>query len=163
MNKILILLIGILLISCNQPKKEVVNVDDTAVEPANAAVSFDWLLGKWKRTNDKAGKETFENWQKNDANEYIGFGFTLQDQDTIQQEKMRLISLNDHWSLEVQPQDEPQPISFLMTSYNDHEFTCEKKDRDFPNKIKYWKNGDKLNAMVSGSDLKIPFEFERLH
>lgn len=26
--------------------------------------NFDWLLGKWQRTNEKQGKTTFENWEK---------------------------------------------------------------------------------------------------
>ncbi len=49
-----------------------------------------------------------------------------------------------------------------MAHFNEQEFTCENKELDFPKKIKYWKNGDRINALVSGDDLEISFEFERI-
>jgi hypothetical protein len=39
--------------------------------------NFDWLLGKWQRTNEKQGKTTFENWEKISDSEYSGIGFTI--------------------------------------------------------------------------------------
>lgn len=160
MNRILILLIGILLLSCNQDKKENLKPNKSSTEMAE---NFDWLIGKWKRNNESEGQETFENWQKKSNTEYLGLGFTLQNQDTIKQEIIRLVDLNNNWVLKVQPQDEPEPIIFKMTSYNSLEFICENKELDFPNKIKYWKNGNKINATVSGDEMKIHFEFEKLN
>jgi len=124
--------------------------------------NFDWLLGNWKRVNEVEGKETFEIWEKNSNSEYSGIGFTIQNNDTIKQERIHLIKLGEKWVLEVQPQDEPEPIKFNMTSYNEHEFICENKILDFPKLIKYWKNGDRINALVSGDDLELSFEFERI-
>ena len=63
--------------------------------------------------------------------------------------------------MKVQPQDEPEPITFNMTNFNQQEFVCENKTLDFPKLIKYWKNGNKINALVSGDDMKISFEFEK--
>ncbi|MCK5776191.1 MAG: hypothetical protein KAH25_08445, partial [Bacteroidales bacterium] len=53
------------------------------------------------------------------------------------------------------------PITFKMTSYTDQEFICENKELDFPKSIKYWKEGKKIKAIVSGDDMEIAFEFER--
>ena len=36
--------------------------------------NFDWLLGKWQRTNEEQGKTTFENWEKTNNSEYNGIG-----------------------------------------------------------------------------------------
>ncbi len=146
MNKVLILLTVVLISSCNQNKKE----------------NFDWLLGKWKRTNEELGKETFENWQKKSDTEYIGLGFTIQNGDTIMQEKIKLIKSNNNWNLEVKVSEESESIIFKMTNYGGKKFTCENKEIDFPKKIKYWKNGDKINASVSVDEMEILFEFERL-
>jgi hypothetical protein len=33
---------------------------------------------------------------------------------------------------------------------------------DFPKLIKYWKNGNKINALVAGDSLKLSFEFKRI-
>ncbi len=162
MNKLLILIIGILLISCNQNKKEISKTNENLSESTEMTDNFDWLLGKWKRNNEEIGKETFEKWEKKSNTEYLGLGFTMQNGDTLKQEKIRLIKSNNNWYLKVQPQDEPEPITFKMTSFNEQEFICENKDLDFPNKIKYWKNKDKINASVSGEGMEIPFEFERI-
>lgn len=137
--------------------------DKNSSESTEIATTFDWLLGKWKRNNEEAGKETFENWEKKSNTKYVGLGFTMQNGDTIKQEKIRLIELNNNWSLKVQPQEEPESITFIMTSHNNEEFICENKELDFPNIIKYWKNGDKLNATVSGGEMKISFEFEKMN
>jgi len=161
MKKILILLIGVLIISCNQSKKESSNKE--AVELTEKLENFDWLLGKWKRINEEEGKETFENWDKLSESEYAGIGFTMQNGDTIKQEKIRLIKINGKWDLTVKVPEESESTSFEMTKYNESEFICENKEIDFPNMIKYWKNGDMINASVSGGDMEIAFEFEKLN
>ena len=134
----------------------------TKIEKKTTNKNFDWLLGNWKRNNEEDGKETFEVWTKISSSEYYGIGFTMQNNDTLKQEKIRLVKSGGKWELEVQPQDELNPIIFNMTSYNDQEFICENKALDFPKLIKYWKNGNKINALVSGDDMEISFEFERM-
>lgn len=124
--------------------------------------NFDWLLGNWKRTNEEKGKETFENWKKIDGSEYNGIGFTLQNSDTLSQEQMKLIQTNDKWNLLVKTPDENDFIKFEMTEIKKDNFECENDTLDFPKLIIYWKNGDKMNAIVSGDSLKLSFEFERI-
>lgn len=157
MNKTLILSVIILLISCNQktkPKSESV---------LNKTEDFDWLLGKWKRLNEKEGKETFEYWKKINDTKYLGVGFTIQNGDTVQKEKIQLIKTSEKWNLIVSSLGESKPSTFEGLEHNKNEFTCINNDIDFPNKIKYWKNGDKINASVSGKNIKILFEFEKLN
>lgn len=163
MRKIAILFIGILIISCNQTKKE---NQKTAIKPPSTiekSENFDWLLGKWKRLDEEEGKETFENWKKIKETEYSGIGFTMQNGDTIKQEKIQLIKVNGKWNLTVKTPEESESTTFNGISHNEDEFTCENYEIDFPNKIKYWKNGKRINAMVSGGDMKIPFEFKKLN
>jgi hypothetical protein len=124
--------------------------------------NFDWLLGNWKRTNEEKGKETFENWKKANDNEYKGIGFTLQNRDTLSQEQMKLIQTNGKWNLLVKTPDEKDFIKFEMTEIADDKFECKNDTLDFPKLIKYWKNGDKMNAIVSGDSLKLSFEFKRI-
>ncbi len=62
----------------------------------------------------------------------------------------------------VKAPEDLESITFIGTSYNDYEFTCENNEIDFPNKIKYWKNGQNINASVSNSEMEISFEFEKL-
>jgi len=163
MNKIKITLLIVVAIlsfsSCAEKSKEETKIK---IDKETLNENFDWLLGSWKRNNEEEGKETLEIWKKRSNSEYSGIGFTMQNSDTLKQEKIKLKDVDGKWILEVHPQDEPAPITFNVTSYNEHEFICENKELDFPKLIKYWKNGDKLNALVAGDDLEIAFEFERM-
>lgn len=162
MNKIKILLIIIIILffsSCTEKSKK--ETKEIKIEEKAENENFDWLLGNWKRLNEEKGKETFEIWNKNNNLEYSGIGFTIQNEDTIKQEVMKLIKIEKKWFLKVQPQDEPAPITFTMTSFSEQEFICENKELDFPKLIKYWKKGNKINALVAGDDMKISFEFEK--
>ncbi|MCW5518780.1 hypothetical protein J1N09_02950 [Aureitalea sp. L0-47] len=162
MRKVMILLIGILILSCNETKKEDSKPTTKSTELTTETENFDWLLGKWKRLNEEAGKETFENWEKINENEYSGIGFTMQNGDTIKQENIRLIKSNEKWNLIVKVPEETESTAFTGISHNKNEFTCQNNEIDFPNKIKYWKNGDKINATVSNTEFEIQFEFEKL-
>lgn len=75
---------------------------------------------------------------------------------------IRLIKSNTDWNIEVRLQNNTQAVIFKVSSFNEQEFICENLDNDFPKKIKYWKNGNKLNASISGGDMEIPFEFDRI-
>lgn len=163
MKKILIVLTVILLISCNQKNKTNSESKNDKTEILSKTANFDWLIGKWKRTNEEQGKETFENWKKVDDSEYTGIGFTMQNGDTIKQEKIRLIKIDGKWDLKVKVPEETESTSFKMTEFSNIQFVCENNEIDFPNKIKYWKNGEKINASVSGADMEITFEFEKLN
>ncbi len=161
MKKILILLIGILIISCSQTKKEKAEIKSTTTieKPEN----FDWLLGKWERLNEEEGKETFENWSKIKETEYSGLGFTMQNGDTIKQEKILLTKVNGKWNLHVKVPEESESITFNGINHDENEFTCENNEIKFPNRIKYWRNGNRINAIVSGGEIEILFEFEKLN
>ena len=158
----MIVLIGVLIISCNNYKKENKKTTEKPTTLTEKAENFDWLLGKWKRLDEEEGKETFENWKKIREFEYSGIGFTMQHGDTIKQEKIKLTKTNGKWNLIVKVPEETESITFNGVSHNETEFTCENNELDFPNRIKYWKNGNKMNATVSGGEMKISFEFEKL-
>lgn len=162
MKKTLLVLAGILIISCNQSKKENPKANTKSNTSAEISENFDWLLGKWKRLNEKEGKETLENWEKVSNTEYAGLGFTMQNGDTINQENMWLVQTNGKWDLTVKVPEESESVSFKGTDHNESEFICENHEIEFPNKIKYWINGERLNATVSNSEMEIPFEFEKL-
>ncbi|GAA3655213.1 DUF6265 family protein [Flavivirga jejuensis] len=170
MKKIVILFIGVLVsISCNQEKKEKLKTTEDTTKLNEVVNNFDWLLGKWKRSNEEIGKETFENWNKKSKTEYVGFSYTTQNGDTIYQEKFKLVKSNTDWSFKIELKGETEPSSFKMTSSNTKAFVCENNEQDFPNKesdspnkIKYWKNKDKLYATISGKEIEIQFEYVKL-
>lgn len=124
--------------------------------------NFDWLLGKWQRTNEEQGKTTFENWKKTNNSEYNGIGFTIQNNDTISQETMKIVETDGKWNLLVKTLKENEFVRFEMSEIQEDKFECKNDTLDFPKLIKYWKSGDKINALVSGDSLKLSFEFKRI-
>lgn len=152
----LLIALTIIVVSCNSTTNEKKNISEKPVE------NFHWLLGKWERLHEETGKETFENWQKISQNEYSGIGFTMQGSDTIKQERMQITKQNGKWILTVKVPEETESVIFSITELKSDEFTCTNDSLDFPKNIRYWKNGEKINALVSGDSLKIDFEFERL-
>lgn len=124
--------------------------------------NFDWLLGKWKRANEAAGKETFENWEKINDTHYAGVGFTMQQQDTISKEILQLKKIDNQWILDVKvPVDAPSTL-FIMKSFDESSFSCTNDTLDFPKLIKYWKEGLQMKAIVAGDDMELYFVFDKL-
>lgn len=142
--------------SCKNEEKKVEKFKETST----ISESFDWLLGDWERTNEQVGKETFETWKKAGDNEYQGFGFTMQNLDTIWQEKIILINRHTGWNFEVTGKGESEPTIFKIINIQGERFDSENQENEFPKIISYYKEGDKLKAVISGGDIEIAFEFE---
>ncbi len=163
MKFILIILLGVLMISCNQnniEKPSTITESDTVDQ--NLA-NFDWLRGNWKRINETGGKQTFENWDQSGESEYKGKGYTQKNGVTISTEHMKLVKSGDNWDLIVSLSEDAKPVIFKGISHNANEFVCENLENEFPKHIKYWKNGDRLNAMIYSPEMEVLFEFERIN
>lgn len=165
MKKTLILLLGIFLVSCNQKNKS--NSSVAEMEKANdqkekISENFNWLTGKWKRLNEEAGKETFENWKKQTSNKFLGHGFVMHKLDTVWQEKMILSKIDSTWTLSIKTPGNNDLVKFNLVEYDSNSFTAENPAHDFPKKIKYWKNNEQLYAVVEGDSMKIKFDFENV-
>ncbi len=140
--------------SCQSPTADSV---DSHIADGN----FDWILGDWIRTNDKEDKMTFEMWRKLNDSKYRGFGYTMQNGDTIWQERMELVEKNGNWSFDVTGKGEAMPTKFRLTAIEKGNFVCENRQNEFPKKIEYSKEGAKLHAKISDDDMEVPFVFEK--
>lgn len=143
MNKFVYILTIILVSSCVKTKEQ---------------IQFDWLLGAWERTNNSKGTKTYEYWTKHSGIEYVGFGCTLKDNDTLFKENIRLIKLKDTWNFEVIGVNE-MPTLFQLTTKTATSFSCENKQNEFPKKISYAIDGKHLKAIISDDNTEIPFVF----
>ena len=123
--------------------------------------NFDWLIGSWIRTNDKEGNITHEHWTKKSNMEYVGLGYTLQDQDTVFKERLRLIKSTTNWSLEVTGVNE-HPTHFRLTNHSANSFECENKTNEFPKYIAYSLQENILLAKISDEENEISFLFEKI-
>jgi len=124
--------------------------------------NFDWLLGNWQRSNEKEDRETVEIWNKKNANEYKGLGFTLQNKDTIWKEEIRLIKSDSSWNFEATGEGETNSTIFKLSRIDNERFIAENEENEFPKVIEYYKNGNNLHALIAGGGREILFEFENI-
>jgi hypothetical protein len=119
-----------------------------------------FLLGKWERTNDQEGQNTYEIWNRN-GNEYTGIGYTMRAGDTIFKEQLRLYKHDTTWTLEVSGVNE-SPTPFRLTSFTSNSFVAENPENEFPKTIQYRYFDDTITATISDEETEIPFIFWRM-
>ncbi|MEZ4686070.1 MAG: DUF6265 family protein [Bacteroidia bacterium] len=144
MKKLLFYTSVLLLVSCSQQAEN---------------GPFDWLPGSWVRSNDPAGRQTFEHWEKESITSYRGHGYTLAGGDTVWQEQIWLHAEGGDWQFEVSGED--GSTRFAVSSIGKQDFICKNPAHDFPQKISYHLGGDSLKAVISGGGEQVVFMFGR--
>lgn len=131
-------------------------------EQINSQQTFDWLIGNWRRTNDQEDKSTYETWQKKSDSEYSCFSYTLQNKDTIWQEKVQLIKSGEGWRYDVRGEGETKPSKFKLTTIEKTGFVCENQLNEFPKFIEYNRKEENLKAKIWSDEMEVFFEFEQV-
>lgn len=142
MKRTLYILVLCLIVSCKNEKKE----------PKKP----DFLVGNWKRLNDKPKHQTYETWNT----DFTGFGYTKKGNKTTFSEQLSIVEINDTLHLKVIGVNE-KPTLFKFTNQTDSSFVCENPKNEFPKKITYFKDGKQLKAIVAADDFRIDFIFEK--
>src|SRR5258705_7943005 len=122
---------------------------------------LDWLLGTWIRTNANPGRNSNERWIKLSSRELQGFGLTMKVQDTALLEKLKLIIKENAIYYVADVPENKQLVYFKLTEISENAFSCENPEHDFPKRISYQKDGDKLKATISGNGKSVDYFFER--
>ncbi|MDW7692631.1 DUF6265 family protein [Flammeovirgaceae bacterium SG7u.111] len=157
MKNLWVFFLVFLVLSCKSDESST----QSAPEQKAQELSFDWLVGDWQRSNEKAGKKTFETWRKKNIETYQGTGFTIQNNDTIWQEQIMLVGADDAWNFEVLGKGDTEPTVFKLTQIEKELFVCENPENEFPKVIKYAKSGDGIKAVISGGGEEVLFLFEK--
>lgn len=134
---------------------------DIAKETRDNFNKLSWLTGTWNRTNVKPGRKAHERWEMSGNHEMKGFGVSMKEQDTLFVEKIKLvIKDNNIWYVADVPQNK-EPVYFKLTEISNGGFVCENPAHDFPKKISYKREGNKLVATISGDGKAMDYLFER--
>ncbi|MBU3010627.1 hypothetical protein KO506_04390 [Polaribacter vadi] len=144
MKKLLILCSFLLIFSCNSNIKK-------KQKPT-------FLIGEWKRLNDKPGSQTYEIWNTN----LVGMGYTMKGKTRSFQEILSIITIKDTLYLEVKGVNE-KPTLFKFIEQTDTSFVSENPKNEFPNRIKYILDNKQLKASVSSDDFRIDFIFDKVN
>ena len=120
-----------------------------------------WLEGVWTSSKTKPGMTGHERWIKISSTEWLGYGVNMKGIDTTFMEKLKIILKDEKIYYVADVPENKEPVLFLLTAITDHSFICENPRHDFPTKIAYEKEGDKLKAVISGSGKSIEYLFEK--
>ena len=122
---------------------------------------LEWLVGKWTRTNAKAGQSGYETWDKISELKLTGKGITMKGTAVTFIENLEFIVKGNDIFYTVVLSDEKKPVYFKLTSLEDNGFTCENPEHDFPKKISYSRSGNNVKAVISGDGKSVDYLFVR--
>lgn len=120
---------------------------------------LNWLNGTWESTNVKNGQTAQESWKFETARKLVGAGITKKGAQIVFEEKLQLLIKDNQIYYVADVATSKQPTWFKLTKLTDTSFVCENPEHDFPKKIAYQLNGNKLLATISGNGKSIDFNF----
>lgn len=124
---------------------------------------FDWLSGQWCGRMGDARIE--EMWTTPAGGSLLGVGRTLGDAGMQSFEYMRIELREGKPHFVAQPGGAP-PTAFAIGAQDAQSVTFHNPGHDFPQTVRYWREGAELRAEISGPDgqggeQKIGFAYQR--
>lgn len=122
--------------------------------------SLAWLSGHWNRTGLPEGRAGHEQWRR-EGSALVGTGSMQRDGQTVFEEKLRIEADGDGVFYVADVPGNAAPVRFRMVEQTDAAAVFENPDHDFPKRIAYRRDGNRLHAQISGNGRDIAFAFER--
>jgi hypothetical protein len=124
---------------------------------------LDWLAGRWCSSED--GRRIDEVWLPGAGGELLGMSRTVRGATVESFEYMRIVASDQGATFHAQPNGAP-PSAFAQAARGDGWIRFENRAHDFPNRIEYRREGDRLRAWIAGpgrdgKELKIAFAYDR--
>lgn len=130
---------------------------------ASSLSGYDWLLGKWERTNNSPGQVTYETWTKESDTKFISLGWTMRGKDTVVAEKVTFIIKENAIYYIADVSENNAAVSFKVIQQSSKSFTASNPEHDFPKQITYAKNADDtITAVISGNGRDITYQFKKI-
>lgn len=138
-----------------------VYVQETSSAKSSGSGNLEWIIGNWKRVPVTPGRIQYERWTRISPEEFEGVGITIRETDTVTTEKLKIIVREGAAYYVADVPENKLPVYFKMTSVSETGFVCENPDHDFPKKIAYHNDGDRLRATISAGVKSIDYFFIR--
>ena len=121
-----------------------------AQEAKNSVAKLSWLGGCWEMTSAAKGLTITEMWMKPAGGLMIGSGRTVSGDKAIDFEFLRIVEDPDGIFYVARPSDNRETRFKLMRGTS-NEAVFENPAHDFPQRVIYKRDGDKLNARIEGT------------
>ena len=122
---------------------------------------LNWLEGTWHRTDTQSGISGNEHWEHTSDAEWNGWGVSMRGTDTVFVEKLKLVIRNGGIYYVADVPENKEPVYFKFTQLTNDGFICENPQHDFPKKITYQRDGNKMTATISGNGKVIDYYFNK--
>ena len=97
--------------------------------------NLEFMLGTWK----VEGKDVYEVWGRNEANDLVGYSYIMQDNQEKISETLCIKKIGDQivYEATVPDQNEGKSVQFILNTKIDSLLSFENERHDFPKKIQY--------------------------
>jgi hypothetical protein len=116
-------------------------------QPLSAADLPAWLAGSWILKTE--GQRVEEHWSTADGGLMVGMGKTVTPKRTSF-EFFRIADVDGVLTYLAMPQARPE-TPFRMKSASSERIVFENLEHDFPQRVLYWRDGEKLCARIEGT------------
>lgn len=118
----------------------------------------DWMTGAWERSDADSWADEY--WTPPRAGIMIGASRSGKGETLQFWEHMRIVREADgslaFWAISA----DQKPVRFVATQKSPEEIIFENADHDYPQRIRYWREGKLLKAQISLLDGSKPVDFE---
>ncbi|MBK8506626.1 MAG: hypothetical protein IPL46_33190 [Saprospiraceae bacterium] len=126
-------------------------------------MGFEWILGKWERTDTKIGQQAFEEWTRLSDSLFSGKGWIMEARDTVFIEDLRIFASGNRYFYEAVVAHNRSPVRFEIVKWDHLSFESINPKHDFPTNIDYeYDEADNLKARISNSKREVQFLFRKL-
>lgn len=108
-----------------------------------------WLAGSWC-TAPQNGRQTCEHWERTPKG-LAGRGEVRRGDSAAAGETMRIEQRGKAWIFHAEPRGQA-PTDFAAVGVMPEAITFENRDHDYPQRVRYWREGAALMAEVSLAD-----------
>ena len=118
----------------------------------------DWMTGAWERSDSDSWADEY--WTPPRAAIMIGASRSGKGETLQFWEHMRIVREADgtlaFWAVSA----DQKPVRFVATQKSPEEIIFENSDHDYPQRIRYWREGKLLRAQISLLDGSKPVDFQ---
>ncbi len=119
--------------------------------PQTGVGDLAWMSGRWEAVAD--GRWTEEVWSGPRGGAMIGFSRSGQGETLREFEYLRLQAGEDNVPVYLaSPGGRSPPVAFRLAASDETSATFENPAHDFPQRIRYSRNGDSMTATISAID-----------
>lgn len=120
-----------------------------------------WLLGTWQRDDLPQGRSGDEVW-RGEGDALVGVGSSYRDGALRFREQLRIVQEGEQVFYVADVPGNPAPVKFGQSNQQGQSVVFENPAHDFPRRIEYQREGERLTARISGGGREQVFHFLRL-